>query len=40
MIQILLNYIPKSPIENKSTLVQGMAWCLAVNKPILEPMMT
>ena len=39
-IQISLNFVPKSPIDNKSTLVQVMAWRQIGDKPLPEPMMT
>ena len=39
-IQISLKFVPKSPIDNKSALVQVMAWCRTGNKPLPEPMMT
>ena len=39
-IQISLKYVPKSPIGNKSALVQGMAWRRTGDKPLPEPMMT
>ena len=37
LTQILLIFIPKSPVDNKPTLVQVIAWR---NKPLPEPMMT
>ena len=40
IIQIWMKFIPRSPIDNKPTLVQVMAWCRAGNKPLSEPMMT
>ena len=40
MIQISLKYVPRSPIDNKSALVQVMAWCQTGDKPLPEPMMT
>ena len=39
-IQISLKFVPKSPIDNKSALVQVMAWCWTGDKPLPEPMMT
>ena len=40
LIQISLKLIPKSPIDNKSALVQAMAWRRRGDKPLPEPMMT
>ena len=31
--------VSKSQIENKSSLVQVMAWCRTGNKPLPEPML-
>ena len=39
-IQISLKYVPRSPIENKSALVQVMVWRRTGDKPLPEPMMT
>ena len=39
-IQISVKLVPKSPIDNKSALVQVMAWRQTGDKPIPEPMMT
>ena len=39
-IQISLKFVPKGPIDNKSALVQVMAWCLFSAKPLPEPMLT
>ena len=39
-IQISPKYVSKSPIDNKSALVQVMAWCRTGDKPLPEPMMT
>ena len=39
-IQISLKFVPKDPIDNKSALVQVMAWCWTGNKTFPEPMMT
>ena len=39
-IQISLKYVPRSPFDNKSALVQVMAWCQTGNEPLPEPMMT
>ena len=33
-IQISLEFVPKSPIDNKAALVQVMAWCRIGNKPL------
>ena len=35
-----MNFDPKGPIDNKSSLVQGMAWCRKGAKPLHEPMVT
>ena len=40
MIQISLKFIPRSPIDNKSVLVQVMAWRRTGDKPLPETMMT
>ena len=40
IIQISLKLVPRSPIENKSALVQVMAWRRTGDKPLPEPMMT
>ena len=39
-IQISLKFVPYSPVDNKSALVQVMAWCQTGNKPLPEAMMT
>ena len=39
-IQISLEVFPKGPIDNKSTLVQVMAWRQTGDKPLPEPMLT
>ena len=39
LIQILLNYVPKGPVDNKPALVQIMAWHWMGNKPLSKPMM-
>ena len=39
-IQISLKLIPRIPIDNKSALVQVMAWHRTGDKPLPEPMMT
>ena len=38
--KISLNFALKGPFDNKSSLVQIMAWCPKGNKPLHEPMMT
>ena len=38
-IRISLKFVPKGPINNKSALVQIMAWCRSGDKPLSEPMM-
>ena len=39
-IQISLEFVPRSPFDNKPALVQVMARHLTGNKPLPEPMMT
>ena len=39
-IQILLKIVPKGSIENKSALVQVMAWNWTGDKPLPKPMLT
>ena len=39
-IQIPLEFVPKFLIDNKSALVQVMAWSHISDKPLSEPMMT
>ena len=39
-IQISLKFVPKGPIDNKSALVQVIAWCRTGDKPLPEAMMT
>ena len=39
-IQISLKFVPKGPIDNKSMLVQVMAWRRGGDKPLTEPMLT
>ena len=40
LIQISLKFVPNGPIDNKSALVQVMAWCRTGNKPLPEPKLT
>ena len=40
LIQISLKFVPECPIDNKSALVQVMAWRRTGDKPLSEPMMT
>ena len=40
LIQISLKFVPRSPFDNKSTLVQVMVWRRTGDKPLPEPMMT
>ena len=40
LITISLKFVPEGPIDNKSWLVQVMAWCQTGTKPLPEPMMT
>ena len=37
LISILLKIVPKGPIDNKSALVQVIAWCRTEHKPLPEP---
>ena len=39
-IQISLKFVPRSPIDNKASFVQVMAWRRTGDKPLPEPMMT
>ena len=39
-IQISLKFVPRSPIDNKSALVQVMAWRRTGDKPLPELMLT
>ena len=39
-IQISLKFVPMSPIDNKPTLIQIMAWYRIGDVPIPEPMVT
>ena len=36
-IPISLKFIPKGPIDNKSALLQVMAWCRTGDKPLPDP---
>ena len=36
-IKISLKFVPRSPNDNKPTLVQAMAWCWPGDKPLPEP---
>ena len=36
-IQISLKLVPRSPIDNKAALVQGMAWSRTGDKPLPVP---
>ena len=38
-IEFSLKFVPKDPINNIPALVQIMAWHLAGDKPLSEPMM-
>ena len=38
-IHISLKFVPKGPIDNKSALVQVMAWRRTGDKPLSEPML-
>ena len=39
LIEILLKFVAKGPINNIPALVQIMAWCQPGDKPLSEPMM-
>ena len=39
LIQISLKFVPKGPIDNKSALIQVMAWRRTGDKPLPEPML-
>ena len=39
-MQISLKIVPRGPIDNKSALVQVMAWRRAGDKPLPLPMLT
>ena len=39
LIPISLMFVPKGPIDNKSALVQVMAWCWTGDKPLPVPML-
>ena len=39
-IQISLKFVPTGPVDNKSILVQQMAWYPPGDKPLPEPMLT
>ena len=40
LIQISLKFVPKDPIDNKSVLVQVMAWRRTGDEPVSEAMLT
>ena len=40
LIDIPLKFVCNYQFENKSALVQVMAWCQKGNKPLSEPMLT
>ena len=37
-MKVSVNFVSKGPIDNKSSLVQVMAWRRAGDKPLFEPM--
>ena len=39
LIQISLKFVPKGLIDNKTALVQVMAWCQTGDKPLPEAML-
>ena len=40
LIRTSVKFVPKVPIDNKSMLVQVMAWRRIGDKPLSEPMLT
>ena len=40
LIQMSLEFVPRSPIDNKPALVQVMAWCRTDDKLLPELMLT
>ena len=40
LIWTSLKFVPKGPIDNKSAMVQVMAWCHTGSKPLPKPMVT
>ena len=40
LIKVSLKFVPKGPIDNKSALVQVMAWRRRGDKPLPGPMLT
>ena len=40
LVKITLEFVSKGPIDNKSELIQVMAWHWTGNKPLSEPAMT
>ena len=40
MIRIPLQFVSQGPIDNKSVLIQVMAWCQTGTKPIPEPILS
>ena len=40
LFRISLKFVPKSPIDNMSALVQVIAWRLTSDKSLPEPVMT
>ena len=40
LIKISLKFVPKGPIDNKTALVQVMAWRRRGDKPLPEPVLT
>ena len=39
-IQISLKFVPRSPINDMTALVEVMAWCQTGDKPLSESMLT
>ena len=39
LIQMSLKFVPKGPIDNKSAMIQVMAWWQTGDKPLPEAMM-
>ena len=40
LIRISMEFVPRSPIDNKPALVQAVAWHRTGDKPLAEPMLT
>ena len=40
LLLVLLNWIPKHIIDDKPALIQVMAWCWVIDKPLVEQIIT